>query len=347
MAEMRLQRFLSQAGVAARRKAEELITAGRVKVNGQVVSELGSKVDPDVDRVQVDGQPVEREELFYVVLNKPKGCLTTMHDPAGRPTVMDYLPNLPVKVAPVGRLDFNSEGVLLLTNDGELSAALQAARTHAEKIYHVKVRGRLDDHQIDRLRRGVRLEDRTRTMPAQVDRLRSQSSHDWLVITLVEGKSRQIHRMLDAVGGAVAKIQRVSFAGITFHGLRVGDARELTHQEVAALRAMAGLGADSRAVARGHWQARREQTDKVRRVRDAVHAERGIGVKPRAAPPKPRRGGPWTEGRGERGKSRGGKGGGKGERAKGKGDDQRQGRKSARSDGRRRGSPLPAKRGEG
>jgi len=297
MAEMRLQRFLSQAGVAARRKAEELITAGRVKVNGEVVSELGSKVDPQVDRVQVDGQPVAQEELFYLLLNKPKGCLTTMYDPAGRPTVMDYLPNLPVKVAPVGRLDFNSEGVLLMTNDGELSAALQAARTHAEKIYHVKVRGRLDDRQLERLRRGVRLDDGTRTMPAQVDRLKTPAKHDWLVITLVEGKSRQIHRMLDVVGGAVAKIQRVSFAGITFHGLRVGDARELTHQEVIALRTLAGLGADTRAVARGHWHARREQTDSRRQLRDAVHAERGIGVKPRQPPPKPRPQRPHKDGR--------------------------------------------------
>ncbi|HTM22842.1 MAG TPA: pseudouridine synthase [Kofleriaceae bacterium] len=287
---MRLQRFLSQAGVAARRKAEELITAGRVRVNGVVVDQLGSKVDPDTDRVQVDGQPVEREELFYVLLNKPKGCLTTMYDPAGRPTVMDYLPRLPVKVVPVGRLDFNTEGVLLLTNDGELSAALQAARTHAEKIYHVKLRGTISEGAIDKLRRGVRLDDGHRTMPAQVDRVGgSRSQHDWLVITLVEGKSRQIHRMLDAVGLAVAKIQRVAFAGLTFHGLRVGDARELTHAEVTRLREVAGLGPDARAIARGHWSSRREQTDEPRRVRDSVHAERGIGVRPRRPPPPPRR----------------------------------------------------------
>jgi 23S rRNA pseudouridine2605 synthase len=305
MAEMRLQRFLSQAGVAARRKAEELITAGRVRVNGVVVDRLGSKVDPATDRVQVDGQPVAREELFYVLLNKPKGCLTTLYDPAGRPTVMDYLPNLPVKVAPVGRLDFNTEGVLLLTNDGELSAALQAARTHAEKTYHVKLRGSIGEAAIDRLRRGVRLDPSTpagrggpalrtgfggRTMPAKVDRIGgSRSSHDWLVITLVEGKTRQIHRMLDAVGLAVAKIQRVAFAGLTFHGLRVGDARELTHAEVARLRELAGLGPDARAIARGHWEARREQSDEPRRVRDAVHAERGVGVRPRRPPPPPRR----------------------------------------------------------
>jgi 23S rRNA pseudouridine2605 synthase len=289
VAEMRLQRFLSQAGVAARRKAEELITAGRVRVNGVVVSQLGSKVDPDTDRVQVDGQPVEREELFYVLLNKPKGCLTTMHDPAGRPTVMDYLPNLPVKVVPVGRLDFNTEGVLLLTNDGALSAALQAARTHAEKTYHVKVRGTVSDAAIERLRRGVKLDDGYKTAPAQVDRLGSKSSHDWLVITIIEGKTRQVHRMFDTVGSTVVKLQRVGFAGLTFHGLRVGDARELTHAEVARLRALAGLDADSRAIARGHWEAKREKSDSARRVRDQVHAERGMVRRSRKAPPPPRR----------------------------------------------------------
>jgi 23S rRNA pseudouridine2605 synthase len=138
---VRLQRYLSQAGVAARRKAERLIVEGRVKVNGHVVRELGTTVDPDADRVQVDGEAVHPAELFYAVLNKPKGSITSVSDPEGRRTVMEYLPNVPVTIAPVGRLDFYSEGVLLLTNDGELSAALQSSKTHAEKTYHVKFRG--------------------------------------------------------------------------------------------------------------------------------------------------------------------------------------------------------------
>src|SRR5262245_47325952 len=127
---MRLQRFLAQAGIAARRKAEELITAGRVTVDGVVVTELGTKIDPEAANVQVDGEAVGVQERFYILFNKPKGCITAVTDDRGRLTVMDYLPNLPVKVAPVGRLDFYSEGVLLLTNDGDLAARLLAPGSH-------------------------------------------------------------------------------------------------------------------------------------------------------------------------------------------------------------------------
>ncbi len=276
MEKIRLQRYLSQAGVAARRKAEQLIVAGRVKVNGQVVRELGTTVDPDGDRVQVDGEAVHPAELFYVVLNKPKGCITAVSDPEGRRTVMEYLPNLPVPIVPVGRLDFYSEGVLLLTNDGELSAALQSPKTHAEKTYHVKIRGRVRDPHLAAMRSGVRLEDGTMTRAAQVDRLRSESRHEWLVITLTEGKSRQIHRMAEALGYQVLKIQRVSFAGLDFHGLRVGDARELVQAEVNALRETAGLPRSQKAVARGKWRARREDTELTRRAKDRVRPERVV-----------------------------------------------------------------------
>ena len=262
--------------MAARRKAERLIVAGRVKVNGQVVRELGTTVDPDSDRVQVDGEAVHPSELFYCVLNKPKGCITAVSDPQGRRTVMEYLPNLPVPVVPVGRLDFYSEGVLLLTNDGELSAALQSPRTHAEKTYHAKIRGRVKEAHLEAMRRGVRLEDGSRTREAQVDRLRSESRHEWLVITLTEGKSRQIHRMAEAFGYQVLKIQRVSFAGIDFHGLRVGDARELAQAEVNELREIAGLPRDPKAAARGKWKARREDTELSRRAKDRERPERVV-----------------------------------------------------------------------
>src|SRR3954465_13901101 len=140
---VRLQRFLATAGVAARRKAEEMITGGRVTVNGKVVTVLGTKVDPDNDSVTLDGESVYPLDKFYVLLNKPKGCITAVTDDRGRPTVMDYLPNLPVPVKPVGRLDFYPEGVLLLTNDGELAARLLAPSSHVPKTYHVKVHGRL------------------------------------------------------------------------------------------------------------------------------------------------------------------------------------------------------------
>src|SRR5262245_37992702 len=144
---VRLQRYLATAGVAARRKAEELIVAGRVTVNGDVVTVLGTKIDPDRDQVLVDGDAVVALDRFYVLLNKPKGCITAVSDDRGRPTVMDYLPNLPVPVKPVGRLDFYTEGVLLLSNDGELAARLLAPASHVPTTYHVTVHGRIvDDH---------------------------------------------------------------------------------------------------------------------------------------------------------------------------------------------------------
>src|SRR3569623_3236112 len=177
---VRLQRFLATAGVAARRKAEEMITAGRVTVNGKVVTVLGTKIDPDNDSITVDGEAVMALDKFYVLLNKPKGCITAVTDDRGRPTVMDYLPNVPVPVKPVGRLDFYSEGVLLLTNDGELAARLLAPASHVPKTYHVKIHGQLDAKQIKLLRDGVRLDDGTITMPAEVEPLPGESKHPWL-----------------------------------------------------------------------------------------------------------------------------------------------------------------------
>ena len=262
--QVRLQRYIAQSGIAARRKAEELILAGRVTVDGEVVRTLGTKVDPAHANVQVDGEPVAPQEHFYILFNKPKGCITAVTDDRGRLTVMDYLPNLPVNVAPVGRLDYYSEGVLLLTNDGDLAARLLGPRGHVAKTYHVKIRGQLSPGDLERMRTGVTLDDGTVTLPAEVDVLHGgQSRHDWLVITLYEGKSRQIHRMVEALGHQVQKLQRVSFAGLTFHGLRVGDARELTQQEVNDLRDLVGL--DRSAGSRGTWRAQREDTDRARR----------------------------------------------------------------------------------
>jgi 23S rRNA pseudouridine2605 synthase len=283
---IRLQRYLSQAGIAARRKAEELIVAGRVTVNGKVVRELGTKVQPDRDQVQVDGEGIAAEEKLYILLNKPKGCITAVRDDRGRPTVMDYLPNLPASVAPVGRLDFYSEGVLLLTNDGELAARLLAPASHVPKTYHVKVRGELRPKALQALRDGVRLEDGTITRPAEVDELPGESKHTWLAITLYEGKSRQIHRMVEALGHQVAKLQRVAFANLTFHDLRVGDARELKQAELNELRELVGL--DRSAVARGKWRANREQTDLARRARGKAAEEQAPAPAVAwSAPPRP------------------------------------------------------------
>jgi pseudouridine synthase len=258
---VRLQKYISQSGVASRRSAEKLITAGRVRVNGKVVTELGTKVSPG-DKVDVEGHRVAPQQLVYVVLNKPKGCVSTLSDPEGRPTVMELLPrNLPAHVKPVGRLDFYTEGVLLFTNDGELQAALIAPRAEIEKTYHVKIHGKVTKEQIERLRAGVRLgspvirkpgqdakpvprkDDGRKTMPAKVDTLKFTGTHTWLVISIEEGRNRQIHRMADAVGLQVLKIQRVAFAGITYYGLKIGESRQLEQDEVHALRKLAGLSA--------------------------------------------------------------------------------------------------------
>ena len=328
MAAIRLQRFLSQAGVAARRKAEELIVAGRVTVNGKVVRELGTKVDPEHDRVSVDGEGIAAEDKFYVLLNKPKGCITAVSDDRGRPTVMDYLPHLPVSIAPVGRLDFYSEGVLLLTNDGELAAKLLAPKSHVPKTYHVKIRGQIRPGQLQVLRDGVRLDDGTVTAPAEVTELPAESKHSWLAITLYEGKSRQIHRMMETLGFEVTKLQRVAFANLTFHGLRVGDARELNQLELNELRDMVGL--DRRAVARGRWRSSREATDLARRARDRAKAEADAASAPppRPAPKPPAR----PAARPPQGRGRGkGKGRGEGKGVESRGWSSARSRSSTRS----------------
>lgn len=311
MTAIRLQRFLSQAGVAARRKAEILIAQGAVKVNGKIVTRMGVKVDPNVDRVSVDGQAVYPKDPFYVLLNKPKACITSVSDPHGRLTVMDYLHRVPVQVAPVGRLDFYSEGVLLLTNDGALAARLLDSKRHVEKTYHVKIRGRVTDSDIRAMRSGIQLERNVRTRPSQVDRLRAPSRHDWLVITLIEGKSRQIHRMVETLGYSVLKLQRVAFAGLTFHGLRVGDARELNQNEVNALREASGLAKNT--VARGKWRCRRENTELSRRAKlrnlerqEAELDARGAGARTeRRERPQGRPDRPSGQRSGARGDSRG------------------------------------------
>ncbi len=268
MALIRLQRYLAQSGVASRRKSEVLIEEGRVKVNGKRVTVLGTKINPSSDRVSVDGQPIHPEDLFYAIFNKPKGCITAVSDPEGRRTVMEYLPGLPASVVPVGRLDFYSEGVLLMTNDGALAAALTSSRRKIEKIYHIKIKGSIDEREIQKLRDGVKIDYRTTTKPAEVQTLKSRSRHDWLEVVLSEGKNRQLHRMLEAVGHEITKLQRVSFAGVSFHGLRVGDARELTQNELKELYVTANLVPGKGLASRGKWAVKRETTEKARRSSD-------------------------------------------------------------------------------
>lgn len=247
----RLQKILARGGVASRREAELLITAGRVSVNGEVVRTLGTRVNPLTDRVSVDGRDVESDELKYYLFHKPKGVVTTMNDPEGRPSMKEYLEKVDVRVYPVGRLDFHTSGALLVTNDGALTNALLHPSKSVAKVYVAKVRGVAFDEQLQKMRDGVVLAPvgdepvEEKTAPADVELLRSAPSGEgskrelgttWLQITLREGRNRQIHRMAEAVGLFVMRLARISFAGLSTEGMRAGQLRELSPMEVAMLR---------------------------------------------------------------------------------------------------------------
>ena len=232
----RLQKVLARAGVASRRASEELILAGRVRVNGRVVTELGTKVDPHKDRVEVDGKRLVAEKPVYYVLHKPREMVTTLDDPEGRATIADVLRRVPERVVPVGRLDYHTSGALLVTNDGDMVDALLRPRSGVPKVYAAKLQGHLDVEELDALRNGVELDDGYRTKPAELFVLREERNHTWVQITLTEGKNRQIHRMGDAIGHRVMRLARQSFAGISVEGLRPGDYRELKRDELQQLK---------------------------------------------------------------------------------------------------------------
>lgn len=232
----RLQKILARAGIASRRAAEGLIAAGRVRVNGRVVTELGTTADPVRDRIEVDGRRVVLEKPVYFVFHKPRGMVTTLRDPEGRPHLGEVVPAMGARVYPIGRLDFHTSGVLLLTNDGELTAALLHPRRNVPKTYVAKVRGHLPLDALESLRKGVVLDDGTKTKPAEVFVLREDERNTWLQITLYEGKNRQIHRMGEAIGHPVLRLVRTAFAEITAEGLRPGEWRPLTAKEVEKLK---------------------------------------------------------------------------------------------------------------
>ena len=239
----RLQKIIAHAGFASRREAETMIREGRVTVNGRVVTELGSKADPARDHVKVDGKLITRAETHrYILLYKPKEVMTTVEDPQGRRTVIDLIKGVRERIYPVGRLDFHSEGLILLTNDGDLAFKVSHPQHGSVKTYHVKVRGVPEERLIDKLQRGITL-DGKRTLPCEIRRMKTtgrgdEEGNSWFEVKLREGRTQQIRKMFQAVGHPVSKLRRVAIGPLSDPRLGPGDYRELTKTEVKQLATM-------------------------------------------------------------------------------------------------------------
>jgi len=234
----RLQKIISQAGITSRRKAEELILLGLVEVNGKVVRTLGSKADPEKDHIKVKGRLVRLDQpKVYLMLNKPRGYVTTLRDPEGRPTVIELLEGVHQRVYPIGRLDFDAEGLLLLTNDGLFAEHLMHPRYEVPRTYLVKVKDCLEDQEIRRLEAGVLLSDGM-TAPCRIKKVRKTTENSWVELTMHEGRNREVKRMLKHAGHPVLKLKRIRFAGLGLSGLEVGEYRHLTGKEIGQLKAV-------------------------------------------------------------------------------------------------------------
>lgn len=233
----RLQKLIAQAGIASRRAAEELIRAGDVSVNGEIITELGTKADPENDHIKVRGKLInpklQTQQNVYLLVNKPKGVLSSVSDPEGRKLVTDLVKGFG-RLHPVGRLDFNTEGLIILTNDGEFTNKVAASKT-IPKVYQVKTKGIPTDVAIRKLARGVRLEDGFRTAPAEIKTLKPTDKNGWYEVTLYEGHNQQIRKMFDSVGHSVVKLKRIAIGPITDAGLAAGKSRKLTDAELRAL----------------------------------------------------------------------------------------------------------------
>ena len=240
MATDRLQKIIAQGGIASRRAAEGLITSGRVRVNGKVVTELGTKADPKRDKIEIDGKIVIHETPVYVLLHKPRGVVSTMSDPEGRPTVKDMLTTVDARLYPIGRLDFATSGALLATNDGDFAEGLMHPKKAVPKTYVLKVSRIMKPDDIDRWRKGIELEDGW-TLPADVKLIRHEEGKTWLELTIKEGRNQQIRRMGEVSGFPVMRLARLSFAGITTEGLRPGQWRFLTREELGGLKKTYGV----------------------------------------------------------------------------------------------------------
>lgn len=255
--EERLQKLIAAAGIVSRRHAEELIAAGEVTVNGAVVKTLGAKADPERDHIKVRGRLInpllKQRENVYVLLNKPRGVLSSVSDPEGRKLVTDLVPSSLGRLHPVGRLDFNTEGLLILTNDGELTNLITTARNRVPKVYEVKVKGIVPEAALERLRRGIALDDGARTSPAEIKLLSESDVNSWFEVVLHEGRNQQIRRMFDAVGHSVLKLRRTRIGFLKDEVMRPGQWRFLTTAEVARFKKMKrGVKAPAKRRGAGH-----------------------------------------------------------------------------------------------
>ncbi|MGD8858941.1 MAG: pseudouridine synthase [Myxococcales bacterium] len=232
----RLQKILAHAGVASRRAAEQLITDGRVRVNGRRITELGAKADPVKDKIEVNGKRVVAEKPVYYVLNKPREVVTTLDDPEGRETVGKLMRKVAERVYPVGRLDYHTSGVLLMTNDGDMAQALLHPTRQVPKTYVAKIRGAIPLPALEQLRKGVVLDTGERTRKAEVFVVNEERGNTWVQLTITEGKNRQIHRMFEALGHRVMRLSRTAFAGIDVEGMPPGAYRQLTRDELRKLK---------------------------------------------------------------------------------------------------------------
>ena len=248
--EQRLQKIIADAGITSRRKAEQIILEGRVSVNGKPVSKLGSKADLEHDHIRVDGRLLSRAtENVYLLVNKPVGYVSTVKDPQGRPTVVSLARGIKERVYPVGRLDYHSSGLMILTNDGELANFLMSRASAVPRTYHVKLEGRPEPDGIAKLQVGIALDGR-RTEPCQIRAL-GQDDKPWFEITLIEGRYHQVRRMFERIGKGVVKLKRVRIAFLTDQGLAPGRVRHLTRAEVERLKKWKGSEIKERAKDKG------------------------------------------------------------------------------------------------
>lgn len=242
---MRLQKYLASCGLASRRKCEVYILEGKVTVNGEVIDTLGTQVE-EGDEVCFEGKPVQmKEDYVYYILNKPVGYVTTVQDERGRETVLDIMKDVETRIFPVGRLDYNTSGLLILTNDGELTYGLTHPKHHVNKTYEVKVRGKISEKSVRQLQSGVIIDGR-KTYPAEVEIIKQTDKNSWIRLTIHEGRNRQVRKMCEVVGHQVVSLCRTSIGDIQMKGLAIGSYRPLKSEEISYLRRIAGIEVKNR-----------------------------------------------------------------------------------------------------